>query len=258
MEILVKNKIEITDIIPEKLDIDRSIYRDFIQSKEKYAWRVTYRFSDLLINSNKNIKNKIEKPLREIYEILDFCIKKNLSFLKSLAPVSIRPYYPSIIKKMCRVCSTFNVGPMAAVAGTVNEYLASFLLKYCDNLIIENGGDLYIKSARDLTIGVYLKNPHFKNKVFIKINLKGKPYGLCSSSSTFGHSLSFGKCDLAVVFARSSMMADAAVTAVANSINRPDDILESINHYKEFSGIKGLLIIKDKKIGIWGNLELVS
>ena len=155
----------IRDIIGEKIDLDRSIYRCSIKNKEKYAWLVSYYYTDILINSNKNIKSRIEKPLKKIYEILNVCINNEPSFLKSLSPIRIKPSFPPVIKEMCAKSAVFNVGPMAAVAGTVNEYLASYLQEYCDILIIENGGDIYIKAERDLNVGIYIKNPNFKDRI---------------------------------------------------------------------------------------------
>lgn len=248
----------IKDVIPAKIDLDRNIYRCSVKNKEKYSWLVSYYYTDILISSNKNIKNKIEKPLKKIYEVLNACIKSDPLFLKSLSPIKIKPSFPPIIKEMCARSAVFNVGPMAAVAGTVNEYLASYLQKYCEILIIENGGDTYIKAGRDLNVGIYVKNPDFKNRIALKINVENMPCGLCSSSGTFGHSFSMGKCDLAVVLAKSAITADAAATAFGNSISCEGDISGSITYFKKFEDIKGLLAIKDKKIGAWGAIEFLS
>jgi len=247
----------IRDIAGEKADLDRNIYRCSVKNKEKYAWLVSYYYTDILISSNKNIKSKIEEPLKKIYKILNTCIKNDPVFLKSLSPINMKSSFPPIIKEMCARSAIFNVGPMAAVAGTVNEYLASYLQKHCDILIIENGGDTYIKAGRDLNIGIYVKNPDFKDRIALKINSENMPCGLCSSSGTFGHSFSMGKCDLAVVLAKSTITADAAATAFANSISREEDISGSITYFKKFEDIKGLLAIKDKKIGAWGAIEFL-
>ena len=250
------NFINITNILHDKLDIDKSAYRSFVQNKEKFFWHVIYKNSDLLISSDKDIKNKIEEPVKKIYKDLEFVMKKDPAFLKSLSPVIIKPFFPPIIKEMCRLSKSFKVGPMAAVAGTVNDYLSAHLLKYCENLLIENGGDLFLKSNRDLNIGVYLKNSYFKNKLILKVRTKDMPCGVCASSSTFGHSLSLGKCDLAVAQSKSTIEADAAATAVANSVNSADDIEKSIDYFNKIGNLTGLLVIKDNKIGVWGSIEL--
>ncbi len=218
---------------------------------------LAYKYSDLLISSDKNIIKLVEEPLKEIYRYLHRCFKEDPAFLKSLSPVSAKPGYPEIIKKMCLLSAEFNVGPMAAVAGTVNEFLAEKLNKYCGNLIIENGGDLYLRSKKDRILGIYVKNNYFKDGISIKIKAENMPCGVCASSGTFGHSLSLGKCDLAVVLSKSAITADAAATAVANSISCKEDILTSIKHFKNYRSIDGLLLIKEDQIGLWGSIELV-
>ncbi len=55
----------------------------------------------------------------------------------------------------------------------------------------------------------------------------------------------------------SSTGADAAATAVANSINTVEDIRKSIDFFKGLSPVKGLLIIKKDIVGIWGKIRLV-
>ena len=250
--------VNIEDLIPEKLSRDKEVYRSNVNNKEKYTWRVVYKQSDLLVSSNKDIKKKIEEPLKEIYKLLEFCIEKDSSFKKSLSPVKPSHYFPRIVVEMCQKTSVFNVGPMAAVAGVVCDYLAGRLQKYCDCLIIENGGDVYIKSNKDVNVGVYIRNKYFKNSVALKVRAGDTPCGLCSSSSKFGHSLSFGHCDLAVVSARSVISADGAATAVANSVNNASDVKLTLNYFKKFDSIDGILIIKDDNIGLWGNIELLS
>jgi hypothetical protein len=243
---------------PEKAYLNREIYRNRVKNKEKYTYRVVYENTEFIISSNRDIKSNIEQPLRDIYRDLEFVIERDPAFLKSLSPITIKEFYPVTIRKMCDLSLEFNVGPMAAVAGTVNDYIASSLSVSVENLIIENGGDVYIRSSRDVTTGIYVNNPYYKDGLLIKIKASSTPCGLCSSSGTFGHSLSLGKCDLAAVLSGSSISADAAATAIANSVKNSEDVEKALNKYKGFDSILGILIIKDDRIGIWGEFELDS
>jgi len=250
--------INIKKILTSKLGIDKSVYRDRVRYKEKYNWRIVYKYSDLLVSSNKDVSFKLERLIKEIYGLLESCIKEEPSFQKSLSPVEVKQHYPPVIKKMCRAASVFNVGPMATVAGAVCDYIASGLNKYCSRLIIENGGDVFIKSSKDVDVGVYLKNKNFADKIFLKIKAKDTPCGLCSSSGNFGHSLSLGKSDLVVVLSRSTINADGAATSIANKIKSSTDISRTIERYKKIKDVEGILIVKDAGLGIWGNIELVN
>lgn len=250
--------INIERLLAGKLDLDRSIYRNRVKYKEKYNWRIIYKYSDLLVSCDRNIIPKLERLIEGIYYLLESCIKENPSFQKSLSPLKIKSEYPPVIKKMCRKAAIFNVGPMATVAGAVCDYLASGLDRYCSRLIIENGGDVFIKSNKDIEVGVYLKNKHFENKIYLKIKAAGTPCGLCSSSGSFGHSLSMGSSDLVVVLAKSTISADGAATSIANNIRGPEDISKTISSYKNIKDITGILIVKDDKLGVWGNIEFIN
>jgi len=67
-----------------------------------------------------------------------------------------------------------------------------------------------------------------------------------------------GKSDLVVVMAKSTVTSDGAATAIANNINSKRDIFKTISNYKNIKDITGILIIKDDKLGIWGNIELTK
>ena len=238
-------------------DIDKSIYRNKISCRQKYNWRILYKYSDILISCDKDVNLKLKKLIEEIYVILESHIRENPFFQKSLSPLKSKPGYPPIIKKMYEKTALFNVGPMAAVAGAVCDFLALGLNKYCRCLVIENGGDVFLKSDKDIDVGVYLKNKYFTDKIFLRIKTGDMPCGLCSSSGSFGHSLSLGKSDLVTVMAGSTISADGAATSVANNINSFKDISKTINYYKTTKDIKGILIVKDDKLGVWGKVELI-
>ncbi len=81
---------------------------------------------------------------------------------------------------------------------------------------------------------------------------------ICSSSGSFGHSLCLGKSDLVTVQSRTATIADAAATAIVNTINSEEDIDKVITRFKKYGEIEGLIIIKNKKIGLWGNCNWFS
>ena len=65
-----------------------------------------------------------------------------------------------------------------------------------------------------------------------------------------------GRCDLAAVLSGSSISADAAATAIANSVKNIEDVEKTLDRYRCFDSILGILIVKDDRIGIWGEIEL--
>jgi len=246
------------DINIESLTEDKFAYRKKINSKTAYNWHVVFRHSDLYVASNKNIIDSLVKYLAEFYQAIEGVAAGNPSFLKSLSPIRQNPAYPPIINEMIRKSALYGVGPMASVAGAACDYIGRRLTSQCSTIIIENGGDVFIKCDHDVIAGIYTRDSSISEKLKLRIGHQYTPCGLCSSSGVFGHSLSLGKSDLACVLATTTIAADAAVTAMANRISAENDIQTAINEFKKMASIRGLLAIKDKKIGIWGQLELVS
>lgn len=59
-----------------------------------------------------------------------------------------------------------------------------------------------------------------------------------------------------VVLAQSATLADAAATAIGNLIKQPGDIPSGIDFAKGIEELMGLLIIKDDKVGLWGEVKI--
>jgi len=158
---------------------------------------------------------------------------------------------------MCLVASLTNVGPMAAVAGAISEYVGMELLNYTNEIILENGGDIFLSSKITKNVLIYAGASPFSNKIALEIPGNYKPIGICTSSGTFGHSLSFGKADAVVVLAEDTLLADAAATSICNMIKTSDDIESGTSFGKSINGIQGILIIIGDKMGAWGEINLI-
>jgi ApbE superfamily uncharacterized protein (UPF0280 family) len=147
---------------------------------------------------------------------------------------------------------------MASVAGALAEQVGNDLLEHTRNVIVENGGDIFLKVSEDLTIGIYAGSSSLSNKLAIKIPATMTPLGVCTSSGTVGHSLSFGTADAVTILAPSTPLADATATAVGNRVKQPQDIAKALDYAQTIEGILGALIILDDQFGAWGAIEIVS
>lgn len=174
-------------------------------------------------------------------------------------PIS-RKNSPEIVRVMARAVQPrrIRVGPMAAVAGTIAELLGRGLLKYCKEVIVENGGDIFIKTNRQRRIGIFAGRSSPFNKLSLEIYPAETPLGICTSSGTIGHSISFGKADAVTVLSASTPLADAGATKIGNLIHIPADIPKGLNFARKVKGLKGVIIIKGGRLGVWGDLHLVG
>jgi len=230
-------------------------YRDFTTDRDLISFKLSIGESDLLIKANRNLIT-VSKDLlvRFRHEIISYMLR-NTFFKNSLKPVKEDEKAPEIIHKMMKVGELCNVGPMAAVAGAIAESVGSELLKYSPEVIIENGGDIFVKSRSIRKVSIFAGNSPLSQKVFLNIDARENSLGICTSSGTVGPSLSFGKADAVTILSQSTALADAAATAIGNIVQRKEDIDSGLKYAKNINGVLGAVIIKDDRIGFWGNIE---
>lgn len=86
---------------------------------------------------------------------------------------------------MAKAAKNANVGPMAAVAGAIAGFLGRDLLKqgYKD-VLIENGRDIFLASAKTRNVGIYSGRRKLWNNLYVKIKSSQTPLGICASSGT--------------------------------------------------------------------------
>ncbi len=145
---------------------------------------------------------------------------------------------------------------MASVAGAISEFVGNELSAFSSEIIIENGGDIYLKSLEKRIVGIYAGKLPITGKIGLEINGQDTPLGICTSSGTVGHSLSYGKADAVVVLSKSATLADAAATAIGNLIVQPGDIPNGLEFANGIEGLKGVIIIKEDKVGLWGDVKI--
>lgn len=177
-------------------------------------------------------------------------------FFKALEPLPVRHQDPLMVRKMKMAAQKAGVGPMAAVAGAVSEAVGRQLLTECNEVIIENGGDLFIRSSQPRRVAVDAKTSGF-GALQLEVAPDEYPFGVCTSSGTTGHSLSFGKADAATIISQDVLLADAMATALGNRIQTKEDIGRAIDWAKEVPGVLGILVIADGSLGAWGRIKLI-
>jgi len=187
---------------------------------------------------------------------LEGYIEQHPNFLTSLEPFPVDENAPYIVKAMAEAAARVGVGPMASVAGAIAEFVGNELLAFSPEVIVENGGDIYLKSLEKRIVGIYAGKSSLSGKIGLEINGEDTPLGICTSSGTVGHSLSCGKADAVIVLAKSATLADAAATAIGNLIKQSADIPNGIDFAKGIEGLRGLLIIKDDNMGVWGEVKI--
>jgi len=231
-------------------------YRHWVKDKDLVAFNVTVKETDLYIRARSNLKRQARKLVVKYRQMLEEYIESHPSFLTSLEPLAVADDAPQIVGSMAEAAGKAGVGPMAAVAGAIAEAVGSELAAFSPEVIVENGGDIYIKSSGKRLIGIYAGKSPLTGRVGLEIEAKDTPLGVCTSSGTVGHSLSYGQADAVIALSQSTALADAAATAIGNRISQPSDIPGGIEFARSIGGLKGVIIILGEQVGVWGEVKL--
>lgn len=231
-------------------------YRHWVKGQDLVSFSVMLKETDLYIRASRNLQGEAFKSVIKYRDELEDYIEQHPDFLTSLEPVPFDKGAPDIVRVMLKAAEKAGVGPMAAVAGAINEFVGHELLNFSPEVIIENGGDIFIRSLRKRVIGIYAGKSPLNGKIGLEINGEDTPLAICTSSGTVGHSFSYGQADAVVVLSPSSPLADAAATAIGNLIKQPEDIPNAIERAKGLTELTGLLVIKGDKIGLWGDVRI--
>ncbi len=235
-------------------------YRDRLNTEDLTSTLVSVGQTDLQILAERNLTEEATHLIVQYRNQLERYISCNPLFLKALAPFPHDPLAPPIVKEMIAAGKEAGVGPMAAVAGALAGYVGRDLLAEhgCREIIVENGGDIYLKRNRDCCAAIFAGSSGLSNRLGIRIVKEKMPLGVCTSSGTVGHSLSLGQADSVTVLSPSISLADAAATRIANEILEVGDIGRGLELGKSLSGLTGITIVIGQNIGAWGDIELIQ
>jgi ApbE superfamily uncharacterized protein (UPF0280 family) len=233
-------------------------YRNLVKSEDLTPFRVTIRETDLFLLANRRLESETKDAVIRYRWQLEEYIRCRPEFQTSLTPLGDDPHAPKIVKEMLRASRFANVGPMASVAGAIAEFVGKDLIRFSPEVICENGGDIFIASSKERIVGIFAGKSPLSLKVGLRIKPGDTPLGVCSSSGTVGHSMSFGKADAVCVLSPSTSLADAVATSIGNLIKGKGDIEKGLNYGSQIQRVIGVLIIVGEAMGILGGLELAQ
>ncbi|MBU1998898.1 MAG: UPF0280 family protein [Candidatus Omnitrophota bacterium] len=236
----------------------KRFYRDWVKSKDLVKTRICVRQTDLEILTDRPIdKKNLSRRLMLYRSDIENYITRDEKFLTSLRPLSVEANAPLIVKEMARQAKIAGVGPMAAVAGAIAGFLGRDIFRMgCKDVIIENGGDIYLRATKPRYVNIYAGNSKLSGKIALKIEPQETPLGVCTSSGSVGHSFSLGNADSVVILARNVALADAVATASANMVKSKEDFKKAVIFASSIRNVRGVLIILGSSIIFWGRIRL--
>jgi ApbE superfamily uncharacterized protein (UPF0280 family) len=244
-------------------------YRSFYREKDLHHFQVVLEETDLDIGIEKRqytpgLQKKAELFVAEQRRILKEYIKRHPAFLTTLEPWNLEEEksfvgekVPFSVLAMCEASRLAGVGPMATVAGFFAEQVGLFLTHFSEDVLVENGGDIWLKSSRKRKVSIYAGTSSFSEQIGIEINTQGSSLGICTSSGTVGHSLSLGRADAVVILAPSAVLADAVATAACNLVQESADLAKVVTWAVTIPGVQGAVAILDDKMAVQGDIKLI-
>jgi ApbE superfamily uncharacterized protein (UPF0280 family) len=232
-------------------------YRLGIKDSDLVSFTVVVEQTNLCIRAKRNLKDKALRSVMKHRRSLEEYIQHHPLFLTTLEPYPAEETAPAIIKEMSAASRTVGTGPMSAVAGAIAEAVGRDLLPFSAEIIVENGGDIFLKTSRKRLVGIYAGESSFTGKIALEIKPGETPLGICTSSASIGHSLSLGRADAVVALSASPPLADAAATAIGNMVKNADGIPGAIDQAKNIPRLSGVVIIKGEQMGMWGRVKIV-
>ncbi|HBK68776.1 MAG TPA: hypothetical protein DEB05_13005 [Firmicutes bacterium] len=234
------------------------VYRNYRRVRpDLHCFRLVVGESDLWMEATSDCREQAANDLKIIRRQLKEYIYHHPEFVSTLSPWPEDPSAPEIVQWMIAVTRKVGVGPMAAVAGAIAGMLGKKLLSSNKELLIENGGDLFLFVQKSREVAIYAGNSPFSWKTGLRIQ-PGKAWGLCTSSGTVGPSYSQGQADAVVILSPDPALADAVATATANRIKKPFDLQKAIDFASQIPGISGVVSICGSQMAVWGEIELVN
>lgn len=238
-------------------------YRQLLNGAGLVSTKVRIEETDLHILADYDVTEEATDLILQYRAQLERYIVKNPQFCATLDPLAPDKTAPPLIRDMLAAGAQAGVGPMAAVAGAVAEYVGKGLLASttCE-VIVENGGDIFLQRRKDCSVAIFAGESPLSYKVGVRVPAAQMPIGICTSSGTVGHSLSLGDADSVTVLSSSTPLADAVATRLGNEVGRErggkTGLLRALEKAKEISGIVGVVVICGELMGATGDLELIE
>ncbi len=176
--------------------------------------------------------------------------------------VTFEPYEcpadaPEVIRRMVKATARVNVGPMAAVAGTIAWLALEAMVESGAHYgIIDNGGDIALINDRPVIVGIYAGESPLKN-LALEIEPRDTILGVCTSSGTVGPSISLGNSDASLIISEDVSLADAAATALGNRILDKSSLDTAFDFLKDIPEVTGAIAIIADRMATYGRLPRI-
>lgn len=245
------------EVVPMK-EYRARTYRQRTSARGLVSFRVAIKETDLWVSADRSLEKETTDLILRYRHQLEAYINGHPGFMTTLQPYPEDPYAAPMVREMISITRKIGVGPMASVAGAIAQFVGRDLLEFTDQVIVENGGDIFLKLGREVNVALFAGDSSLSEKIGLKIPVSRMPMGVCSSSGTVGHSLSMGGADVVCLLSPSAVLADGAATALCNRVRSKKDLERLAEWAGRIEGILGGVAVLGNSMATWGDVELVA
>src|SRR4030043_1525689 len=152
-----------------KIEYIERKYRNLIEEKDLISFQIKEEESDLFIRTNQELSSYARQMVLNFRKQIENYIYNHPLFKSTLLPYSQDKMASEIIQSMIHTTALCGVGPMASVAGAIAEFGGKKLLNYSSEVIVENGGDIFIKSNQERKVNIFAGESPLSQKIILKV-----------------------------------------------------------------------------------------
>lgn len=212
--------------------------------------------TDLHVSARTDLRGETETLVAGLRADLEGHISAHPRWAESYVPVDAGEGAPEIVRAMSAAAREAGTGPMAAVAGAIAERVARGLQTRSREVIVENGGDLYLCGEMPRRVLVVAGDSPLSGRIAVHLDAADLPVAVCTSSGKVGHSVSLGTAHSVTVLADDGALADAVATAAGNVVHGADDVERALDRAMSVRGVRGAVVIAGDRVGFRGRVNV--
>ena len=138
-------------------------YRTRMARPGLVGFRVAVKETDLWVLAARDFSAEVREIVIQERQQLEAYIAGHPGFLTTLTPWPADPFAPPVVREMIEAAAAAGVGPMAAVAGALAARVGRQLAPLSPEVIVENGGDIFLAIEHPATVALFAGAIPFKS-----------------------------------------------------------------------------------------------
>ncbi len=229
---------------------------DSLASFDVHVGNLRLRIGSL--GADGNVRDHARIVALRHWEQLEAYLAGNSSFKTSFVPIQVGVGAPAVVRAMGAAAEAAGVGPMLTLPGAMAEAVARDLSAHAKGVVVSTEGDTFAMHRRAQTFMVEPPMGAGRPGIGVRIDAGG-PFAFYASTGRTHINPGIGHARVVAVLADHGAVADAAASAIGMAMLKPTHVdralaatLRLVGH-----GLRGVVILAESQIGLWGAMEVV-